>query len=398
MLTSRAGLTSLRSVKPCAPSRLYRLLSTTRPCLGRAVVYTENGDPSSVLDVISIPPIPATPPPNSVNIKFLLSPINPADINVIEGVYPSQPTKTDALTPSGKGSEGYPVFVGGNEGLAEVTAVGEGAAASFKVGDWVIITKQQSGTWMTERNIPLPDVARLPEAGQLTQAQGATITVNPPTAYNMLHDFVKLEKGDWVIQNGANSAVGQAVIQIAAAEGYKTINLVRSRDNIDTLKKQLTDLGATHVLTYEELADKATREKIKEWTGRKPIRLGLNCVGGKETTLMARYLGQDAQLVSYGAMSKQPLSLPTSLFIFKNLIARGFWQSVWYKKKPIEERDELMAKLVGYISSGKLETPEHEVLHITGNLSDEEAAAKVRDTFKKLSEGKYGKKVLLKVD
>ena len=31
--------------------------------------------------------------------------------------------------------------------------------------------------------------------------------VNPPTAYNMLHEFVKLESGDWVVQNGANSAV-----------------------------------------------------------------------------------------------------------------------------------------------------------------------------------------------
>ena len=62
----------------------------------------------------------------------------------------------------------------------------------------------------------------------------------------MLHDFVKLEEGDWVVQNGANSAVcflclelqihlrssfqvGQAVIQIAASRGVKTINFVRNR-------------------------------------------------------------------------------------------------------------------------------------------------------------------------
>lgn len=32
--------------------------------------------------------------------------------------------------------------------------------------------------------------------------------VNPTTAYNMLDGFVKLQAGDWVIQNGANSAVG----------------------------------------------------------------------------------------------------------------------------------------------------------------------------------------------
>lgn len=31
--------------------------------------------------------------------------------------------------------------------------------------------------------------------------------MNPTTAYNMLSDFVDLQPGDWVVQNGANSAV-----------------------------------------------------------------------------------------------------------------------------------------------------------------------------------------------
>src|SRR5688572_14548492 len=45
----------------------------------------------------------------------------------------------------------------------------------------------------------------------------ATFSVNPCTAYRMLHDYEKLEggdDGDVVLQNGANSAVGQAVIQL----------------------------------------------------------------------------------------------------------------------------------------------------------------------------------------
>jgi trans-2-enoyl-CoA reductase len=45
----------------------------------------------------------------------------------------------------------------------------------------------------------------------------------------MLKDFIHLQAGDWMIQNGANSAVGQAVIQIAAAHGLNTINLIRDR-------------------------------------------------------------------------------------------------------------------------------------------------------------------------
>lgn len=38
--------------------------------------------------------------------------------------------------------------------------------------------------------------------------------VNPSTAYRMLKDFVALERGDTVVQNGSNSGVGRAVMQV----------------------------------------------------------------------------------------------------------------------------------------------------------------------------------------
>lgn len=71
----------------------------------------------------------------------------------------------------------------------------------------------------------------------------------------------------------------------------------------------------------------------------------LNCVSGPTTTAAIRFLRQDAHLVSYGAMSKQPLSLPTSAFIFKNLTCHGFWQSKWYTQKSQQEREDLMKVL-----------------------------------------------------
>jgi len=39
------------------------------------------------------------------------------------------------------------------------------------------------------------------------------------------------------------------------------------RDNIDVLRQELEDLGATHVLTYDELDNKKTiKAKVKEMT------------------------------------------------------------------------------------------------------------------------------------
>ena len=51
--------------------------------------------------------------------------------------------------------------------------------------------------------------------------QAAMLKINPITAWRMLHDFVPFKRGDWLIQNAANSAAGRAVIQIAHELGYK---------------------------------------------------------------------------------------------------------------------------------------------------------------------------------
>lgn len=45
----------------------------------------------------------------------------------------------------------------------------------------------------------------------------------------MLEEFVDLQPGDVVVQNAANSAVGQYVIQMARNKGLRTVNIVRPR-------------------------------------------------------------------------------------------------------------------------------------------------------------------------
>ncbi|KAJ7583382.1 hypothetical protein C8J56DRAFT_953880 [Mycena floridula] len=377
------------------PRVLHFHANLARCISNRAIVYNKNGNPSEVLKSLTFTPLPP-PGPESLNIRFLLSPINPADVNVVEGVYPSKPTLCDSLNETGLGSGQEPVFIGGNEGLAEVVQVGQGVS-HLKEKDWVVMAKPQVGTWTTCRNVHFDDVVRVPQAS-LTEVQAATMTVNPPTAYSMLHDFTALHKGDWIVQNGANSAVGQAVIQIAAAVGLRSINFVRNRENLSELKQQLESLGANFVFTYDDLGDKAFRKQVKDITSGAEISLGLNCVGGRETSLMAGLLGNDAHLVSYGAMSKQPLSLPTSLFIFKNLTSHGFWQTRWVANKLRPEREHLMQVLADMMEQGKLKEPEHEIVTVKANESDEEASRRISEIFTKMASGRFGKKVLLRME
>lgn len=151
--------------------RSARSFTSSSRFFDRAVVYSSHGNPSSVLRVITYPNIPP-PQPNSVNIRFLLAPINPADINVIEGVYPTKPSVTDAIV-----LDDSPAFVGGNEGVACITAVGK-EVNHLQVGDVVIMAKQQAGTWATSRNVSSTDVIKLPSASSLTDVQAATLTVS----------------------------------------------------------------------------------------------------------------------------------------------------------------------------------------------------------------------------
>lgn len=100
----------------------------------------------------------------------------------------------------------------------------------------------------------------------------------------MLTDFEKLNPGDCVIQNGGNSAVGQAVIQLCREFGLKCVSLIRPREDFKVVKAKLLNLGNndTIVITDDEL-----RSSMK---GMK-AQLGLNCVGGKSATEILRVLG-----------------------------------------------------------------------------------------------------------
>lgn len=101
--------------------------------------------------------------------------------------------------------------------------------------------------------------------------------MNPCTAYRLLCDFQTLTPGCTVIQNASNSAMGQAVIQIAAALGLKTINVIRDRPNCTELIDELQSLGANYVLTEEEMMSTGLHQVFEEVP--KP-KLGLNCAGG----------------------------------------------------------------------------------------------------------------------
>lgn len=176
MFTTTTTTTALSRSLQCATRSFSSSVVTQAR---RAVIYGSNGNPADTLRVRTVPNDLNSPPPSTLNIRFLLSPINPADINVIEGVYPGKPAPrrhSDLL--QGSSNDADRVFIAGNEGLAEVKEVGDGVQRLAK-GDWVVMVKQQAGTWCSDTNVREQDVVRIPKVGGRlpSEVDAATMTV-----------------------------------------------------------------------------------------------------------------------------------------------------------------------------------------------------------------------------
>ncbi|KAK8142091.1 mitochondrial 2-enoyl thioester reductase [Beauveria asiatica] len=314
----------------------------------KALVFTKYGEPSDVLKLHTHSISPSIPQ-SSVLVRSLAAPINPADINTIQGTYGSKPAFTSLI------GTAEPSVTPGNEGVFEVVSVG-GALSELRKGDWVIPSVSQLGTWRTHAVFDSKQLLQV-DRECLTPTQVATVSVNPCSAYKMLRCYgpsaglksglamkpLDVGSGQWFIQNGANSGVGRAAIQFGKLWGLRSINVVRDRDSseaTESLKHDLHALGADVVVTESQFLSREWKDQLEDITrnGRDSIGLALNCVGGKSATTLARALGNGGTLVSYGGMSRQPITLPVGLLIFKDIRFVGFWLSTW------NERDALGKK------------------------------------------------------
>jgi len=292
-----------------------------------AAVYERHGNPADVLNVESRPW--PTPTAGEAIVKMRAAPINPADLNQIEGKYPIR-----AELPATPGFEGAGVVIDIRANVANIAA------------GTLVILPHNVGTWRDAVAVKADELVVVP-AG-IEPIYAAMLKINPMTAWRLLHDYVDLEKGDWLIQNAANSAAGSAVVQIAHELGYKTVNVVRRAELIDELHAE----GGDVVLVDGE----NLRAEVKAATSGAPIRLGLNAVGGDSALRLANCLAPGSTLVTFGAMSLQPLKIPNGLLIFKDLRFRGIWINKWYDNATLQERMDAFRPLFEMAKRGLLRT------------------------------------------
>ncbi|CAG5128746.1 unnamed protein product [Candidula unifasciata] len=297
------------------------------------------GDPRLVLRSQHVELSPLKP--KQVLVKMMMAPINPSDINMIEGTYFVQPSLPSVM---------------GNEGVGRIVEVGSDVKG-LNSGDWVIPEDTAWGTWQTYKVTSDESVIKIPN--DISVVSAATLSVNPCSAYRMLKDYVNLQAGDVIIQNGSNSGVGISVIQLAKEWNITTVNVVRERPDLDSLKQSLQNLVPNFVVTEEFLRTPQMKDLLKSLPARP--KLALNCVGGSSATELFRHLDQGGVMVTYGGMSKRPVTVPTGALIFKEIKLFGYWNTSWNRKHKHDLcRFEMLSDICRLIKASKFVSPQCE--------------------------------------
>jgi NADPH:quinone reductase-like Zn-dependent oxidoreductase len=273
----------------------------------RAVVVERFGEPAEVVKVSEVP-TPARPE-GMARIRMLLAPVNPSDLMTVRGIYGRKP----ALP-----------FTPGYEGVGIVEEA-SGMIAWFRglKGKRVAVLNGIGGNWAEQVVIPARQCVPLPD--DLTDEQGATFFVNPATVIVMVRQVLKVPRGAWLLQTAAGSALGRMILRLSKRDGFKTVNLVRRREQVAELKA----LGADEVLVSGEDDIPARVRALTPQTGG--VGYAIDCVGGGMGSEAVACLGSGGRLLLYGTLSNEPIRFESRGLMVGRKSIEGFWLSDWVK-------------------------------------------------------------------
>ena len=201
------------------------------------------------LSLVSVP-VP-TPTENEVLVRIEASPINPSDIGLLFGAA-DMSTATVVETDSGplvtaripeKGMKSMAARLDmsmpvGNEGAGTVIGTGTSDAARQLMGKTVAVLG--GAMYAQYRCVPVDQCLPLSEG--TTAAEGASSFVNPLTALGMV-ETMRMEGHKALVHTAAASNLGQMLNRICLKDGIDLVNIVRSQEQEDLLRK----IGAKYV-------------------------------------------------------------------------------------------------------------------------------------------------------
>jgi NADPH:quinone reductase-like Zn-dependent oxidoreductase len=288
----------------------------------KRAVYSEFGTPETVLQSESVET--PRPGPGQVLVKMVLSPIHNHDLWTVAGNYGLRPTLP---------------AIGGTEAVGVVAALGDGVT-NLTVGQRVAGSAEQ--TWA---EFYLADARRLVPVPASVDDETACQLVAMPLSTKMLIDVLNVKAGEWIAINAANGAVGKLLAQYGAEKGINVLGLVRRKAAV----QDMVAIGNTNIVATES---EGWQDKVAAITTGAPIVRGVESLGGHGAEQLLSILADGAELISFGAMTGEPLTVSAGDLIFRNITVKGFWGA----RPPVkpERIGELLSELVRDAASGAL--------------------------------------------
>ena len=202
---------------------------------------------------ISLQNVPTPEPgPDEVVVRVEATPINPSDLGLLVGA-------ADLTTVKASGTREAPVITAkvpeggmsamaarldqsmpvGNEGAGTVIKAGSSDAAKALMGKTVAMIG--GAMYAQYRCLRVSECMPLPPG--TTATDGASWFVNPLTALGMT-ETMRREGHKALVHTAAASNLGQMLNKICIKDGIGLVNIVRSKEQADILRK----IGAKHVV------------------------------------------------------------------------------------------------------------------------------------------------------
>jgi NADPH:quinone reductase-like Zn-dependent oxidoreductase len=251
-----------------------------------------------------------TPEPGAdqVVLRVEATPINPSDLGLLTGAADMSTAKASgtkelpvvtATVPEvgmramgGRLDESMPV---GNEGAGVVVKTGSSDAAKALMGRTVSIIG--GAMYSQYRTLRVNECLPLPEG--TTPAEGASCFVNPLTALGMT-ETMRREGHKALVHTAAASNLGQMLNKICIKDGIALVNIVRSKEQADILRK----IGAKHIVdsTAPSFMDDLTNALAETGATIAFDAIGGGRLAGQILTCMETAINKTAKVYSrYGS-------------------------------------------------------------------------------------------------
>ena len=178
---------------------------------------------------------------------------------------------------------------------------------------------------------------------------------NPLSCYAMVLDVLDVQRGSWLLQSGAGSALGQMVIRLGRKRGFRTISIVRSQANVEKLRA----LGADVVI---DTSRQDLREEVFKATGGEGVAYAMDCVGGELLTQMMQCLGVNGHMVIYGTLSGLSNTFYSRDIMMPCAKISGFFAGNWLAQKSLWQKLSMVRALKKLHLAGVFKTDIDRVL------------------------------------